>query len=190
MLTRFLKPEIAVANHGESGESLKSFIGENRLAKVMSVIKPGDYLFIQMGHNDQKERGEDVGAMTTYKADLERFVAAARQHGATPVLVTSMHRMTFDADGKITNSLGEYPEAVRRVAREQNVALIDLHAMSKTLYEAVGPANARKLFAGNDTTHHSDYGSYELAKCVVEGIRQSGLPLAKMLADTPPFDPA
>src|SRR3954471_4346980 len=62
MLTRFLKPEIAVANHGESGESLRSFLGENRLAKVMSVIKAGDYLFIQMGHNDQKERGEGVGA--------------------------------------------------------------------------------------------------------------------------------
>jgi lysophospholipase L1-like esterase len=190
MLPRFFKPEIAVANHGESGESLKSFIAERRLAKVMSVIRPGDYLFIQMGHNDQKERGEGIGAFTTYKADLERFVAEARQHGATPVLITSMHRLTFDADGKITNSLGDYPEAVRRLAREQNVALIDLNAMSKTLYEAIGPQNAPRLFAGKDTTHHSDYGSYELAKCVVEGIRASGLPLAKMLADTPPFDPA
>jgi lysophospholipase L1-like esterase len=190
MLTRFFKPEIAIANHGESGESLKSYIGEKRLAKVMSVLRPGDYLFIQMGHNDQKERGEGVGAFTTYKADLERFVAEARQHGATPVVITSMNRMTFDADGKIANSLGDYPEAVRRVAREQNVPLIDLNVMSKTLYEAIGPGNARRLFAGNDTTHHSDYGSYELAKCVVEGIRASGLPLAKMVADTPPFDPA
>jgi lysophospholipase L1-like esterase len=190
MLTRFFKPEIAIANHGESGESLKSFIGEQRLAKLMSVIRPGDYLLIQMGHNDQKERGEGVGAFTTYKADLERFVAEARGHGATPLLVTSMNRMTFDADGKIVNSLGDYPEAVRRVAREQDVPLIDLNAMSKVLYEAVGQRDARKLFAGNDTTHHSDYGSYELARCVVEGIRASGLPLAKMLADTPRFDPA
>lgn len=190
MLPRFFKPEIAVANHGESGESLSSYIAEKRLAKVMSVIRPGDYLFIQMGHNDQKERGEGVGAFTTYKAGLERFVAEAREHAATPVLITSMHRLTFDPDGKIVNSLGDYPEAVRRVAREQNVALIDLNAMSKTLYEAVGPQNGRRLFAGNDTTHHSDYGSYELAKCVVEGIRASGLPLAQMLAGTPPFDPA
>ncbi len=190
MLTRFFQPVIAVANHGESGESLRSFIGEKRLAKVMSVIQPGDYLFIQMGHNDQKERGEGVGAFTTYKADLERFVAEARQHGAAPVLITPMHRMTFDADGKIANSLGDYPEAVRRVAREQTVPLIDLNAMSKTLYEAVGQRDARKLFAGNDTTHHSDFGSYELAKCVVEGIRASGLPLAKMLLDLPAFDPA
>jgi len=190
MLTRFFKPEIAVANHGESGESLRGFIGERRLAKLLSVIRPGDYLLIQMGHNDQKERGEGVGAFTTYKADLERFVAEARKVGATPVLLTSMNRLTFDPDGQITNSLGDYPEAVRRVAREQNVALIDLNAMSKPLYEALGPRDAHLLFAGKDTTHHSDYGSYELAKCVVEGIKAAGLPLAESLVDMPPFDPA
>jgi hypothetical protein len=105
----------------------------------LSVIKPGDYVLIQMGHNDQKEKGEGVGAFTSYKSDLKRFVADARQHGATPVLVTPMHRLTFDAEGKITNSLGDYPEAVRQAAKEENVALIDLNAMSKLFYEALGP---------------------------------------------------
>jgi len=118
MLTRFFDDRIAVANHGESGESLKSFIGEHRLAKIMSVIKPGDWLFIQMGHNDQKERGEGVGAFTTYKADLKRFIAEARAHGATPVLITPMNRLTFDDSGHITNSLGDYPAAVRQTAAE------------------------------------------------------------------------
>ena len=116
--------------------------------------------------------------------------ADARQHGATPVLVTSMNRMTFDASGKITNSLGDYPEAVRQVAKEDNVALIDLNAMSKLFYEAIGPADAHLAFAGSDTTHHDNYGSYELAKCIVEGIRQDRLPIAKYLFDMPPFDPA
>ncbi len=142
MLTRFFQPTIAIANHGESGESLRSFLSEHRLDKVLSVIRAGDYLLIQMGHNDQKEKGEGVGAFTTYKADLEHFVAVAREHGATPVLITSVHRLTFDRDGKITNSLGDYPEAVRQVAREQNVALIDLNAMSKPFYEALGPRDA------------------------------------------------
>jgi len=190
MLTAFFKPDIAVANNGESGESLRGFIGEHRLAKVMSQIKPGDWLFIQMGHNDQKERGEGVGAFTTYKADLERFVAEARQHGATPVLITSMNRLTFDENGKITNSLGDYPEAVRRVAREQNVALIDLNAMSKPFYEAMGPVDAHKAFAGKDTTHHSNYGSYEFARMIVQGIKDDHLPLVKYLVEVPPFDPA
>jgi hypothetical protein len=131
-----------------------------------------------------------VGAFTTYKADLKRFVAEARAHGATPVLVTPVNRLTFDDTGKITNSLGDYPEAVRQAAREESVALIDLNAMSKPFYEALGPVEAHKAFAGSDTTHHDNYGSYELAKCVVEGIRQAKSPLAKHLIDTPPFDPA
>ena len=190
MLTAFFKPEIAVANNGESGESLRGFLGERRWAKVMSQLRPGDYVLIQMGHNDQKEKGEGVGAFTTYKADLKRFVADARSKGATPVLITSMNRLTFDAEGKITNSLGDFPEAVRRVAKEENVALIDLNAMSKPFYEALGPVEAHKAFAGNDTTHHSDYGSYELAKCVVNGIRATVPELAKYLVAMPPFDPA
>jgi lysophospholipase L1-like esterase len=191
MLTRFFKPEIAVANNGESGESLRGFLAERRLDKVMSQIQPGDYLFIQMGHNDQKEKGEGVGAFTTYAANLKRFIAAAREHGATPVLITPMHRLTFDGNAKITNSLGDYPEAVRRVASEEHVALIDLNAMSKPFYEALGPIEAHKAFAGKDTTHHSDYGSYELAKCIVEGIRQNHLPLEKyLLPGLPAFDPA
>jgi lysophospholipase L1-like esterase len=188
MLTRFFKPEIAVANWGESGESLRGYKGERRLDKLSSALKRGDWLFIQMGHNDQKERGEGVGAFTTYKADLKRFIAEAREHGATPVLITSMHRLSLDAAGKIVNTLGDYPEAVRQAAKEENVGLIDLHAMSQIFYEAIGPQDLPKAFAG-DTTHHGNYGSYELAKCVVEGIRK--LPLAKYLMDDlPVFDPA
>ena len=191
MLTRFFGPGIGVANHGESGESLRGFIGERRLAKLMSVIRAGDFVLIQMGHNDQKEKGEGVGAFTTYKADLKRFIAEARKYGATPILVTSMHRLTFDADAKIVNSLGDYPEAVRQTGREEDVAVNDLHAMSKPFYEAMGPVESHKAFAGKDTTHHSNYGSYELAKCVVEAIRAAQLPLAKfLLPGLVKFDPA
>jgi len=191
MLTRFFGPGIGVANHGESGESLRGFIGERRLAKLMSVIRAGDFVLIQMGHNDQKEKGEGVGAFTTYKADLKRFIAEARKHGATPILVTSMHRLTFDADAKIVNSLGDYPEAVRQTGKEEDVAVIDLHAMSKPFYEAMGPVESHKAFAGKDTTHHSNYGSYELAKCVVEANRAAQLPLAKfLLPGLVKFDPA
>jgi lysophospholipase L1-like esterase len=190
MLTVFFKPEVAIANHGESGESLRGFLGENRWAKLLSVIKPGDYVLIQMGHNNQKETGEGIGAFTSYKTDLKRFVADTRQHGATPVVVTPMNRQTFDDAGKITNSLRDYPEAVRQVAKEDNVALIDLNAMSKPFYEALGPADAHLAFAGNDKTHHDNYGSYELAKCIEEGIRQDKLPITKYLFDMLPFDPA
>ena len=190
MLTRFLRPDIAVANHGESGESLRSFIGEKRLDKIMSVIRQGDYLFIQMGHNDQKDTTAGAGAFTSYKDFLKQMVVAARGKGATPVLITPVNRLTFDADGKIINSLGDFPEAVRQVAKEDRVALIDLNAMSKPFYEALGVVESHAAFAGKDTTHHSNYGSYELAKCVIQGIVDAKLPLASHIsADFHGFDP-
>ncbi len=191
MITRFFKPDVAIANNGESGESLKSFIGERRFDKVMSVIRPGDFLLIQMGHNDQKEKGEGVGAFTTYAADLKMFIAAARQHGATPILITPVSRLAWGTGAeanKIINNLGDYPEAVRKVGKEENVPVIDLNAMSKPFYEALGPANAPKAFADGDTTHHNNYGSYELAKGIVTAIKRANLPIAKYLFDIPAFD--
>lgn len=204
MLPRFFKPGVAVANYAESGESLRSTLGARRLDKVLSMMKPGDYLFIQFGHNDQKEHGEGVGAFTTYKADLKYFVAEARKRGGLPVLVTSMNRRRFDTNGKIVNTLGDYPEAVRRTASEDSVPLVDLNAMSKTLFEALGPQGTLKAFvhypAGTfpgqaaelkDDTHFNAYGAYELARCVVEGIKADKLGLTKFLTDdVPAFDPA
>jgi lysophospholipase L1-like esterase len=190
MLTRFFRPGVAVANHAESGESLRSSLGAKRLDKVLSQMKPGDYLFIQFGHNDEKEKGEGVGAFTTYKADLKKFVDGARQRGGIPVLITPVQRRSFDKDGKITNSHGDYPEAMRQVAKEYSVPLIDLTAMSKPLYEAWGVEPSMRAFAPNDNTHHNNYGSYELAKCIVEGIRSTKLDLVKYLVtDVPRFDP-
>jgi lysophospholipase L1-like esterase len=190
MLTRFFGPGVAVANHAESGESLKSSLAARRLDKVLSLMKPGDYLFIQYGHNDEKESGEGVGAFTSFKADLGRFVAETRKRGGIPVLITPVQRRTFDPAGKIVNSHGDYPDAVRQVAKEANVPLIDLQAMSKTFYEALGPEGSKRAFAPGDGTHHSEYGSYELAKCIMEGIKSNKLEITKYLVkDVPHFDP-
>ncbi|MBV9125730.1 MAG: rhamnogalacturonan acetylesterase [Planctomycetes bacterium] len=191
MLPRFFRPGVAVANHAESGESLRSSLSAGRLAKVASAIRPGDYLFIQYGHNDEKEHGSGIGAFGNYQTELKQFVREARRHGATPVLVTPMHRRTFDASGRITNSHGDYPEAMRQVAREEKVPLVDLLAMSQRFYEALGPEKSAAAFKSGDRTHHSAYGAYELARCIVEGIKQNKLDLTKYLADdVPPFDPS
>jgi lysophospholipase L1-like esterase len=204
MLPRFFKPSVAVANHAESGETLKAFRGERRLDKVLSQIMPGDYLFIQFAHNDQKPGNSHVDPFTTYKEQLKIFIAAARKKGATPVLLTSMNRRTFDEKGSVTNSLLDYPEAMRQTAREENVALIDLHAMSKSLYEAWGPQDSVKAFVHypantypeqpqslKDDTHFNNYGAYELSRCVVEGIKANKLGLVKHLtSEAKPFDPS
>lgn len=188
MLPRFFGQGIAIANYAESGESLRASLSAHRLDKVLSLMKPGDWLFIQYGHNDMKEHGPGVGALTTYKADLKKFIAGARQHGGNVVLVTPMNRKSFNAEGVITNTLGDYPEAVRQTAAEEHEPLIDLNAMSKTFYEALGPQKIDKAF--QDGTHHNSYGSYELARCIVEGIKENQLPITMYLApDTAPFDP-
>jgi lysophospholipase L1-like esterase len=195
MLPVFFKPTVAVANHAESGETLKSFLTELRLAKILSQMKAGDYLFIQFAHNDEKQSWPQtyVEARTTYEAYLKVYIAEARRRGATPVLVTPMQRREWGPDGKIRNSHGEYPEAMRAVAREEQVALIDLDRMSRAFYEALGPKEAPVAFNahGRDITHQSAYGAYELAKCVVQGIRDNHLPLAAAIGDDfKGFDPA
>jgi lysophospholipase L1-like esterase len=190
MLPRFFSPTVAIANHAESGESLRSSLGAKRLDKILSLMKPGDYLLIQYGHNDEKEKGKGVGAFTTFKADLKHFIAETRKKGGIPVLITPAQRRTFDASGKITNSHGDYPEAVRQAAKEEDVPLIDLNTMSKNLYEALGPEKSGLLFKEGDGTHHNNYGSYELAKCIVEAIRKQRLPLGKyLIKGLPIFDP-
>jgi lysophospholipase L1-like esterase len=195
MLPRFFRPDIAVANHAESGESLKSFVAELRLAKVLSQVRAGDWVFVQFGHNDQKKQWPQtyVEAGTTYDAWLRTYLAEIRRRGATPVMVTSPQRRTFSPEGKIRNTHGDYPAAVRAVAATERVALIDLEAASRALYEALGPERALLAFArdGQDATHHNDYGAYELAKAVAQGIRDARLPLAQFLADDfTGYDPA
>lgn len=195
MLPRFFRSEIAVANHAESGETLKSFLTELRLAKILNQIKPGDYLFIEFGHNDEKKNWPQTyaDAHTTYAAYLRVYIAEARLRGAIPVLVTPIQRRTFDANGKIINTHGDYPAVVREIAREQNVPLVDLDRASTAFYEALGPARAPLAFnaGGHDSTHQDNYGAYELARCVVQDIRNAHLPLAACIDDEiPPFDPA
>jgi len=205
MLPRFLVPgKAVVANYAESGEALNSFLSARRLEKILSWMKPGDYLFIEFGHNDQKQKGEGIGAFTSYKKSLQTYIGEVRKKGGIPVLVTSMHRRSFDSSGHITNTLLDYPDAVRQTAREEKVALIDLNAMSKTLYEAWGVAGSIKAFvhypantfpgqaeALKDNTHFSPYGAYELANCIVSSIRKQQLPLKKMIRKRiPAFDPA
>jgi lysophospholipase L1-like esterase len=185
MLPRFFGPGVAIANHAESGESLRSSRGARRFDKVLELIRPGDFLLVQYGHNDMKAVDE-----AAFQAELRRLAASAREKGATVVLVTPMHRRTFEGD-RIVNSHRGFPDAVRALAKEENYPLIDLNALSKTLYEALGPDDSGRLFKPGDGTHHNNYGAYELARCVVEGLRRDDLKIVDDLApDAGSFDPA
>jgi lysophospholipase L1-like esterase len=195
MLPRFFKPGVAVANHGESGETYRDSLGRRRIDKIVSSMKPGDTILMQFGHNDQKQIKDGKGGpFTTYKAEIKTHVDMVRARGGLPVIVSSMERRGFDAQGKVIPSLADYAEAARQSAKELGLPYIDLNAMSKTLYEALGPEGSKAAFAEPapgrlDNTHHNSYGSYELAKAVVVGLRQAGVPVAAQVVDGFQFDP-
>ncbi len=205
MVPQFFQPgKVAVANYAESGEALNSFKSARRLDKILSLMQPGDYLFIEFAHNDMKQKGEGIGPWTSYTESLKYYIGECRKKGGNPVLVTSMHRRNFDSTGKVVNTLGDYPAAMRKVAADEKVPLIDLNNMSATLYEAWGPKESEKGFviypantfpgqekALMDNTHFNPYGAMQIAKCIVQGMRDINLPLAGYLKkDVPVYSPS
>lgn len=186
MLQYFFRHDVAVANHAVGGRSSKSFISEGRLETIDEQIKEGDYLFIQFGHNDQKadeERYTDPA--TTYPQYLRQYIDTARSKGAIPVLITSVHRRRFDENGMQEDTHGAYLDAVRQLAAEEGVDLIDLAGKSKRLFEEIGPEGTKSIFLWGapgewinysngvqDNTHFLEQGSQRIAELVVQGIRE------------------
>lgn len=193
MFTALFGPGVAIANHAESGETMKSFLTALRLDKALSRMKPGDYFLIQFGHNDQKPQWPQtyVDPQHTYPAYLKAFIAEARRRGATPVLVTSPERRNFE-NGRIKPSLFDYAEAMRKVAREETVPLVDLQPATIALYEGLGPERSPALFneGGADKTHHNNLGAWLLARAVAAGVADKVPGLAQHLKpEWRSFDP-
>lgn len=202
MVTAFFKPEVVVTNYAVSGSALVSFKGSRRLKKILSVMEPGDYLFIEFGHNDMKRKGDGIGPWLSFSDLLREFITKAREKGGIPVCVAPMNRRAFDENGKVKNTHGEYPDAVRAVAKEMDVPLIDLHYVTRELYEAWGPEKSKCAFVHypartwpgqfqrlHDNSHFNNYGAYEIARCIVQGIKDNNLKLADyLLEDIPTFD--
>lgn len=202
MFPRFFDTHVAIANHAESGLSLGSFLSSNRLDKILAVAKPGDYLFIEFGHNDQKDKGAHAGAFKSYSERLRHFVEAFRGVGGVPVIVTSTARRHFDDDGQLKHTLGDFPKAAKAVAAEMDVPLIDLNAMTREFYLALGVEGSKKALvhypahtfpnqttALSDNTHFNTYGAYEISKMVVQGVKDLKLPLSKHIVDFKKYDP-
>jgi len=201
-LTRWLRLPVVVANHAESGQTAKGFRFQRRWDKVMELVRPGDYVFIQFGHNDLNARGHDAmwplddaagewirthsEALKDYKWELATFALEARRHGAIPVIVSPMTKIDIRSGALNTAGLGDYPQGAREAAELAECAFIDLNAMSIRLVEALGPEAARKAYV--DGLHTNTYGGYLLARCIAEGIREAGLPIAEYLTEDARFD--
>ncbi|MBT2758995.1 rhamnogalacturonan acetylesterase [Mesobacillus foraminis] len=187
VLDRYFDDKIVVKNEASSGRSSKSFIDEGRLDAILDEIEKGDYLFIQFGHNDQKI--EDPSRYTepysTYKSYLKQYIDGARAKNALPVLVTPVERRRFTAEGLARDSHGEYPAAMKELAKEENVPVIDLTAKSKSLFQELGPEATKEVFLWlepgehmnypegvQDNTHFQEAGAEKIAVLVAEGLKE------------------
>ena len=194
MITRWFTDSVCFCNLAESGETASTFISVGRLKKGLSMMKRGDYLIMEFGHNDQKQKTPGSGAYYNFATALKTFVDEARKRGATPIFITPTQRRMFDEQGKIRETHADYPEAMAWVAQREHCTLIDLHQMTRTLFETMGVEESKRAFvhypAGSypgqttafaDNTHFNPYGAYQIAKCVIEGLIEQQVPFTRFL---------
>lgn len=194
MITRWFNDSVCFCNLAESGETASTFIAAGRLKKGLSMMKSGDYIIMEFGHNDQKQKFAGAGAYYNFATALKTFVDEARQRGATPIFITPTQRRSFDEQGRIKETHANYPEAMAWVAEREGCKLIDLHLMTRQLFEAMGEEGSKRAFvhypAGSypgqtkafaDNTHFNPYGAYQIAKCVIEGLIEKGVGFTRFL---------
>lgn len=188
----FDENHVIVSNHATSGRSTKSFIAEGRWQTVVDSLKPGDYVFIQFGHNDQKADSPEryAPARELYTENLQKFVNEIREKKATPVLFTPIIRRKFGTNGKLENTLGEYPDAVRDVSRSMNVLFVDMNQLTTDFINAMGDEPSKEIYlwtppdekfpeGRKDNSHLSEKGAREYAKLVTKELSRLKTPLAK-----------
>ena len=195
---------LSIANYAESGLTATSFMAQNRLQKILSVIREGDYVICEFGHNDEKEKGPGTGAWYHYTVALKKFVDMVRAKKGNIIFCTPTQRRSFDAEGKIKNTHGDFPAAMKAVAEREKVPLIDINAETKTLFEAMGTEGSKHLLVHypmgtfpwqekkfSDNTHFNPFGAYEVSKLVVMGLKRLNSPLVKYLSsDWTDFSPS
>jgi len=183
-------------NRAIGGRSSKSFVDEGRLAAILMVIKPGDYLFVQFGHNDvYSDLRLHTDPFTSYKNYLAMYIDLPRQYGAIPVLVSPMGRRRYDSSGRFLNNFVDRTAAMKELAAEKNVPLIDLNAKSIAFYNSIGVAATTDVFLWlapgqytrfpngvSDGTHFQEYGAGQLARLVTQGIVENRLGLSSLIA--------
>ena len=184
-LPLYLKESVRVVSYAKNGRSTKSFLDEGRFAPVEAAMQPGDFLFIQFGHNDEKpDEARHTDPDTTFQENLHLFIRAARQTGAYPVLLTPIARRLFDEKGNfLPGSHGAYPAAMKQAAADAGVPVIDLTAVTEAFLAALGDEASKPLFVWPvDNTHLKYEGAVKMAGFVAEGLRALGGIYADLLA--------
>ena len=194
MLPGYLDARIVVDNHAMNGRSSRSFLDEGRWTPILEKLKPGDYVFIQFGHNDQKVNTKRYAAADgLYRENLKKYIDETRAKGGIPVLFTSIARRHFDEAGKLIDTHTGYTEAVFAVGKEMNVPVIDLNKATTDMILSVPQEESKKFFmwieketnpsipnGREDNTHLNVYGGRVVAGMAADSI-------ARRLPDLAPF---
>ena len=196
VLGSFFNDDISIVNKAVNGRSSRSFLNEKRWDTIYKVLNPGDYVFIQFGHNDEKiaDSTRYTNPHTAYRYNLIRFVNDTRAKGAIPVLFSSIVRRNFNEQGVLIPTHGDYPMETRMVAQVYKVLFIDLEYFSELLETSYGPEQSKQLHLHYrareipyypqgkvDDTHLSLKGATEIAKLVTEQLRLLDSPLVEKL---------
>ena len=189
----FDSTEVRIANRAMNGRSTRTFVAEGRWRAIVDSLKPGDYVFIQFGHNDEKVGTANYSSPDDYRANLVRFVDEVRAKRAHAVLFTPVVRRRFDG-ARLVDTHGQYPDAARGAARERGVPLVDMTRASAELVERLGPDSSRALWLHlepganpnyptgvRDDTHFNPHGAQHMAGLAIEAIRALRLDLATRL---------
>ena len=182
----YFNDKVRVVNLAASGRSTKTFIAEGRWKRTLAE-KP-DVVLIQFGHNDSHgaAKPESTDAATDYRDFLHRYVDESRAASATPIFVTPMYRRTFDKEGKLTDILQPYADAMKAVAAEKKVALIDLHTSSGELFRHLGKEHCPELAnSPTDFTHFNEKGARAMAALVMKELPAAAPQLAGWLRPEP-----
>ena len=177
-------PGVTVHDAAQSGRSSKSFIDEGFWSAVKTTIKPGDYVFIEFGHNDEKfgDTARYTIPNTSYRYYLKTYIAETRALGGFAVLLTSIARRQFSG-ATVPDSHAAYTAAVLAVGAETGTPVIDLQAKTNAWLTTLGSAASAPYFAPGDTTHLNYLGAVAVAAMVVQGIRELGFPLVQRVID-------
>lgn len=176
--------DVVVCHHGKNGRSTKSFLDEGRFRPVEEAMEPGDFLYIQFGHNDEKaDPLRYTDPKGSYRDNLRYFIAKAKEKGAYPVLITPIARRQFDEKGEFRpGSHGEYPEAVRCVGREEQVPVADLTALTEKYLAELGDEPSKPLFVWpKDNTHLKMEGAVRMVGFLCQELKRFGTPYESLL---------
>jgi len=196
VLGEFFDERVTIDNRALNGRSSKSFISEGRWDSVVKTLAPGDFVFIQFGHNDQKFKDSTryTNPHISYRHNLIYFIKQTREKGATPLLFSSIVRRNFNEFGNLIDTHGQYTLETRLVAHEMKVLFIDLQYLTEKLEIAHGVEGSRDLHlhfspgenpyypdGKEDDTHLSRKGALLIAEMVIKEIQTMGLSLAEYI---------